>query len=166
MPKNNFSTLLIKAQDGDKIAYYDFLNQCTLFLRDRLKKWIYRSEIREEIIQEILIGVHKSLTTFLPDRDAYAWVMGIARFKVIDHLRKNPEKYQELTSDVTFHQEMTNDIYESLNDLPELVKEALLLTKVDGLSTKEAAKSLGIKENALRTRVSRALALLKKELEN
>ena len=174
MTKNNlshhFNQLLILSQNGDKSAYCEFLTLCSSFLRNKLSRSISRVEIREEIVQEALIGIHKNLHTFQIDRDAHAWVYGIARFKVVDYFRKNPHLFSELkfdiTSDVTFETNQTNDIEEALMGLPDLIREALVLTKIDGLSTKEAALKLGIKENALRTRISRALSKLKLELEN
>jgi len=178
MPKNKLTELLILAQDGDRIAYEHFLLECSKYLHLRLTKWTKRPEIIEEISQEILIGIHRNLHTFLPNRDAAAWVMGIARYKVIDFLRKNPHRFQELTFDVTKETEFSNNDVESSmeffsdesfkeawEDLPNLMRDALILTKVQGYSTKEAAQNLGIKENALRTRISRAISKLKKDLK-
>jgi len=164
MPQNKLSELLIAAQSGDQKAYEQFLNECTVLLRGRLSRWIKQFELREEIAQEVLIGVHRNLHTFQPGRSAEAWVIGIAKYKIADYFRKTPHKFQELTKDVTFQDESTNDLLETIEELPSNLKEALYLTKVEGLSTKDAAKKLGIKENALRTRISRAIAKLKEEI--
>ena len=169
MPQNNFLDLLIKSQDGDKAAYLQFLNECSAYLKLKIRKWINRPELAEELIQEVLIGIHKNLQTFDRSRSPEAWIMGITRFKVIDYFRKNPHKFQELSGDVTNQEEFANSIMnsiiETLDELPENLKEALIMTKVEGLSTREAALKLGIKENALRTRLSRAMARLKEELK-
>lgn len=168
MSQNKFSTLLIKAQEGDKIAYSLFLTECSVYLKLKMRKWINRPEVAEELTQEVLIGIHKNLQTFDPNRNPEAWIIGISRFKVIDYFRKNPHKFQELSSDVTSPEEFTNSFLgtmEILDELPENLKEALILTKVEGLSTKEAAMKIGIKENALRTRLSRAMARLKEDLK-
>ena len=165
MSQNKFSELLIKAQDGDKRAYSLFLTECSVYLKLKIRKWINRPEVAEELIQEVLIGIHRNLQTYDPNRNAEAWIMGIARFKVIDYLRKNPHKFQELSGDVTNSEEFTNSTIETLDELPENLKEALIMTKVEGLSTREAAVKLGIKENALRTRLSRAMSRLKEELK-
>lgn len=168
MSQNKFTELLIKAQDGDKIAYSQFLTECSLYLEFKVRKWINRPEVAEELIQEALIGIHKNLQTFDPKRSPEAWIIGISRFKVIDYFRKNPHRFQEFTSDVTNLEEQTNNIMESftqtLDEMPENLKEVLIMTKIEGLSTKQAAIRLGIKENALRTRLSRAMTRLKEEL--
>ncbi len=164
MGKNNFSELLRSAQAGNGEDYNQFLLQCSTVLRSRLNRWVKRQEIRDEIIQEILIGIHRNLHTFLADRSAEAWVHGIAKYKIADYYRKNPHHFEELTHDVTNEDQSTNDLLETLEELPSNLKEALIMTKVEGLSTKDAARKLGIKENALRTRISRALARLKEEI--
>jgi RNA polymerase sigma factor (sigma-70 family) len=164
MPKNNFSELLISSQNGDQEAYEQFLLECTALLRARLSRWIKQFELREEIAQEVLIGIHRNLHTFQPGRSAEAWVIGIAKYKIADYFRKTPHKFQELTQDVTILDETTNDLLESIEELPSNLKEALYLTKVEGMSTKDAAQKLGIKENALRTRISRAITKLKEEI--
>ena len=164
--KINLTELLINAQDGDNTSYDLFLRECSVYLRCKLKRWNKRPEIIEEIVQEVLIGIHRNLHTFLPGKNAYSWVAGIAKYKAIDYLRRNPHKFEELSFDVTNDENDTNqDLEEAFSDLPSLIKEALVMTKIQGLSTKEAALSLGIKENALRTRISRALSKLRKDLK-
>ncbi len=168
MTKNNFSHLLTKAQDGDHASYALFLKECHIHLDRRLTKWIRRPEVREEIIQEILLGIHRNLASFHPDRNAEAWIAGITRYKLIDYFRKNPHKFQILDFDVTNLDDSSNEhimIDDVFSSLPDLLKEAILMTKVQGLSTKEAALKLGVKENAIRTRISRALTKLREELK-
>lgn len=178
MTENNFSQLLKRAQNGDKLAYSLFLTECTAYLRMRLKKWIKRSEIREEITQDILIGIHRNLHTYQTELRAEAWIIGIAHYKVIDYFRKNPTTYQEVNidsfyepiDDVTKSNQETNSPLDELDtifkNLPSTTKKAIMLTKIDGLSTKEAADQLGMKENALRTRISRALQKIKEEFSS
>ncbi|MBY0517577.1 MAG: RNA polymerase sigma factor [Bacteriovoracaceae bacterium] len=164
MPQNKLSALLQAAQTGNVEAYNQFLNSCSVLLRGRLSRWIKRTEVREEIAQEVLIGIHRNLHTFLPDRSAEAWVIGIAKYKIADYYRKNPHQFEELSHDVTIQDESTNDLLDTLEELPSNLREALYMTKVEGLSTKAAAGKLGIKENAFRTRISRALAKLREDI--
>jgi RNA polymerase sigma-70 factor (ECF subfamily) len=164
MPEKNLSALLERAQGGDRDAYEEFLLETLHFLRGALGRFVPRPEVREEIAQEVLIAVHKNLQTFVRGRRAEAWVMGIARYKVADYFRANPRQFEELADDVTIAPDATKDLEEALALLPENLRDALILTKIEGLSSKAAAGALGVRENALRTRVSRALAKLKEEL--
>jgi|GEM_PF-886812 len=174
--KKNLNFLLIRAQNGDSIAYKEFLILSQDFLRLRIRKWISRQEIQDEIIQEALIGIDRNLHTFQPNLDAHAWIASIAHYKVIDFLRKNKNIHKEFSFDVTIepvntnnHLEMEEFYSDQLEELfVKLKKEqrdAIVKTKIEGLSTKEAASLLGIKENALRTQVSRGMRVLNEAMK-
>jgi RNA polymerase sigma-70 factor (ECF subfamily) len=128
-----------------------------------LKYKISNQSHREEIVQEALIGIHQALATYQKERPLKNWVHAIAHYKMVDFIRKNKRhEHLELLNKVTFEDEDTNiELEDGLNQLPEKLRESLILTKVEGLSTKEAAQKLNINHNALRTRVSRAIELLK-----
>lgn len=177
--KKNLTELLILTQNGDNHAYSLFLSQTADFLRKIMSKWIKNSEIKEELVQETLLSIHQNVHTFQPDLKAEPWISTIARYKVIDYLRKNRHQYQELTVDVTNSLQDTNSLLESHDDswryfhelikneldkLDDLSKMAIIKTKFEDKSTKEAAVELGLKENALRTRISRGIQTLRKNL--
>ncbi|MCE5236456.1 MAG: sigma-70 family RNA polymerase sigma factor [Clostridiaceae bacterium] len=61
--------------------------------------------------------------------------------------------------------ELVRLVREKLNALPELYRTPLLLHYYAELSTKEAARALGIPEGTYRSRLSRARTLLKQALE-
>lgn len=177
--KKNLTELLILAQNGDNHAYSLFLNQAADFLRKIMSKWIKNSEIKEELVQETLLSIHQNVHTFQSNLKAEPWISTIARYKVIDHLRRNRHQYQELTEDVTNSLQDTNSSLENHDDswkyfhelvktelekLDELSKMAIIKTKFEDKSTREAAIELGLKENALRTRISRGMQKLRKNL--
>jgi RNA polymerase sigma-70 factor (ECF subfamily) len=53
----------------------------------------------------------------------------------------------------------------ALDRLPETYREAIVLTKITGLSVAEAATVLGATETAVKLRVHRGYNQLRKELE-
>ena len=55
---------------------------------------------------------------------------------------------------------------ELLASLPQTLREPLVLTKLGGLTGREAAQQLGVSEAALKVRVHRAMGKLKKMLES
>nr|BDT27441.1 RNA polymerase sigma factor [Bacteriovorax sp. HI3] len=168
MDEKKFHDLLIRSQIGDAQAYQCLLELSYTYLNNRLKKWLSRAELREEVTQEILLGLHHSLKTFTPGHNSLAWIHAITRYKVIDYLRKNPHQFQEFIDNVTNEEDSTNElieaVYMALDKLSPEVKAAITLTKLEGYSTQEVAKKLGMKENALRTKLSRAFAKIREEL--
>ncbi len=172
--KKNLNELISKSQNGDQVAYQEFLIESDQFIKSRIKKWIKRTEIQEEISQEVLFGIHKNLHTFRAELSAYSWIASIAHYKVIDYFRKNKHLMNEIEWDVTIEDQKSNiyskeeeaeRIDELFLKLNPLSRQAILKTKIEGLSTKEAAKELGIKENALRTKISRGMSFLKNSLK-
>jgi RNA polymerase sigma-70 factor (ECF subfamily) len=52
----------------------------------------------------------------------------------------------------------------AIDELPDGAREVFVLRDVEGLSTAEAAESLGVSEDVVKTRLSRARAALRRSL--
>jgi RNA polymerase sigma-70 factor (ECF subfamily) len=92
----------------------------------------------------------------------------------IDYYRKNKrqssvqiflDEYEESPYFATKDKTLENlELYEVLRHIPKKYSEVLLLYYVNGFTGKEIANLLGIKEDAVMTRLSRGRKQLKKEL--
>jgi RNA polymerase sigma-70 factor (ECF subfamily) len=60
--------------------------------------------------------------------------------------------------------ELRRTLESSLDSLPEMYSTVVVLRDVEGLSTAEAAECLGTSEDVVKTRLSRARALLRREI--
>ena len=173
-----------QAQTGDAGAYERLLRELYAFVRMVLRARLgYVAEL-DDLTQECLLGVHKSLRTYHPSRPLKPWVQAIIRYKVADHFRALGRR-RELTLpveqiDVTNAAAETNasdegrrpervDLRALIARLPDRLRRAVVLTQIDGLSGAEAAAREDIGEAALRKRVSRAYkrlaTMVEKELE-
>lgn len=173
LSSDQLRNLLILSQKGDKIAYEKFLNLILELIESKVKRKVFDINDQDDVVQSILLSIHKSLQTYDSQKEVLPWIATIAERRIIDYIRKysRVKKYetQAPEGDVTFYghhtkEILTGDLYDLLEGLPESMRTPIELTKIDGLSTKEASLTLGIKENALRTRISRGLGLLKKKL--
>ena len=123
------------------------------------------------------MGVHKSLATYRPARSIRPWLMAIIRYKVADHFRSLARKKEQPLIDdldaVTNEGPPANSLDETpsdqpvdvnmlVNALPEPLRQAIVLTKIQGMSSIEAARREGVSDAALRKRVSRAYKELAK----
>jgi len=163
---------LALAQKGDKSAYKSFLSDVSSLLRPIVSKKVFDQSHVEDVLQEALLGIHKSLHTYEPGRDPLPWVKAIAHRKIVDYIRKTLKKEENEVftkeGDVTIFADPANiemGTEDILQGLEPTLREPIELTKIKGHSTSEAAEILGIKENALRTRISRGLTKLRKILE-
>ena len=60
---------------------------------------------------------------------------------------------------------LSEQLWESFAELPDLHREALTVFYIEGKNVAEAAAALGVNENAMRTRLHRARAALRVQLE-
>lgn len=162
--------LLVLAQSGERGPYERFLLKVTPYVRTIVQK-VFINDDRADVVQEVLLSIHKSLGSYDSKRPVLPWVSALANRRVVDYIRKTTSKKQldEMLKDqnVTNQQLDTKPFEEEslcLDSLPETTKRAILLTKVEGHSTEEAAQIIGIGPNALRTRVSRGIKKLRKSL--
>jgi DNA-directed RNA polymerase specialized sigma24 family protein len=64
-----FKQLVTKAQDGDGASYTELLQGLNSFLKNYLRKRIFDQNEIDEVTQEILVAVHKSvLSAQLPHK--------------------------------------------------------------------------------------------------
>jgi RNA polymerase sigma-70 factor (ECF subfamily) len=84
--------LMIAGLEGDSAAHRKLLQQLSGQLRAFYKGRLLRigrsaAEV-EDLVQETLIAVHIHRDTYNPAELLMPWVYAIARYKLIDHLRR------------------------------------------------------------------------------
>ena len=87
--------LLVRGLAGDAGAYHAFLNDLSAHLRAFLRKRLTRlpDEV-EDLVQESLLAVHNQRHTYDPAQPLTAWVHAIAKYKLIDLLRRRAGREQ------------------------------------------------------------------------
>jgi len=166
---NQLKYLVMAAQNGDAQAYEKFLAAIHPYLTTIIRRKLSNILDVEDIAQNCLIGIHKSLPTFDPSRALAPWLNAIISYKVSDQLRsvyRRPVTKDALPANNVNESDNGPNLENKLDarhkleliseQLPENLKRALYLTQVSGLDYSQAAKSIGISEVALRKRVSRA----------
>ena len=169
----DFLQLIERSQQGDKEAYRQFLNALYPWIEGRVGRRVFNESECADVVQDVMISVHKSLNTFDSSYSFLPWLLAICNRRIVDYIRKKGRiEEQEISGelDVTNVEGSANidsvrEQYELLAPLPENLLRPVWLTKIEGFSTAEAAEKLGIKENALRTRLSRAFKMIEKYLE-
>jgi RNA polymerase sigma-70 factor (ECF subfamily) len=82
--------LFLQGLDGDAKAYRSFLQATTpylrAFLRRRLAAW---PDQVEDLVQESLLAIHNQRQSYDTGLPVTAWIYAIARYKLIDWLRRH-----------------------------------------------------------------------------
>ncbi|MFQ5470762.1 MAG: RNA polymerase sigma factor [Gammaproteobacteria bacterium] len=169
--EGKWASLAKQAQQGDKNAYHQLLTEVNRYAVSIIRKKVgFYIADTDDIAQECLMGIHRSLSTYHPSRQFKPWVTAIIHHKLADYFRKNikireTEVHEDaelvtssplLTNYSNETEDIDNSVGTSVEQLPRPLKQAILLTKVDGLSYAEAAKQENITEATLRKRISRA----------
>ena len=125
----------------------------------------------EDLVQETLIAVHTRRATYDPGQPFTAWAYAIARYKLIDalrrgraHLRAPAEDAEALFVAPGAEAAMASrDLDRLLGALPARTQALIRDVKIAGLSTREAAEKHGMSESAVKVAVHRGLKVLGEE---
>jgi RNA polymerase sigma-70 factor (ECF subfamily) len=72
---------------GDKVAYAALLRETGRLLRNFLGTRLSFESEAEDVLQEILISIHKARHTYDGNRPYKPWMYAIAKFRLTDYLR-------------------------------------------------------------------------------
>ncbi len=166
----------ILAQSGDKSAYNELLRGIAPFIRNYILKSLANPDWADDITQEVLLSVHRSLETYSPDRPFRPWLMAIINFRRTDFLRKHynarENKQTSLDSPDFLKTHVTEpnhageykDIESALATLPEKQRRVFEMIKIEGYSAKEVANEMDMSVSAVKVSAHRTMNKLKEIL--
>jgi RNA polymerase sigma-70 factor (ECF subfamily) len=132
----------------------------------------------EDILQEVMLRIHRHAGELESAAALGAWVHRIARNAIADHYRSATVR-RELPVGVVLDRErdpgpevegpelrseLAACLAPLLKRLPAIHREALMLTELEGLTQARAATELGMSTSGMKSRVQRARAQLKELL--
>ncbi len=158
-------------QAGDERAYCEALRLLAMRLRAYLRHRLMSAPHEvEDLVQETLLALHLQRGTHDSNVPVAAWALAIARHKLIDHWRRHGrrEALHDPLDDVDETQlaavtdpgEARRDLGELMQVLPTAQRQAIELTKIEGLSVAEAAQRTGCSVAAIKVQVHRGLKRL------
>jgi RNA polymerase sigma-70 factor (ECF subfamily) len=162
---------LVRGLAGDGAAYHRFLGELSGHLRAFLRRRLARlpDEV-EDLVQETLLAVHNQRHTFDAAQPLTAWVHAIARYKLVDFLRRRSRRdllteplddaLEVFSAAEAEAADARRDLARLLEALPERQRLPIVYVKVQGLSVVEAARLAGMSESAVKVGVHRGLKAL------
>ena len=173
--------LLRRAQSGDPEAFGQLMEPLEQLVWRVCWHYTGNREAAEDCGQEAMIRIWRNLDSYRGDCALESWVYRIAANCCMDFLRK---KKRDLSVSVeplreqgfdpadpspgTEEQAVAKDdrqrLREAIAALPEDQREALILTQLEKVPYEEVARTLGVSEGTVKSRVNRAKARLKEIL--
>ena len=159
--------------EGDADAHRTLLTlvsgRLRAYFKTRLVSAGYGVMEVEDLVQEVLIAVHTRRHTYDPSQPFTPWLYGIARYKLIDHLRRSrPSRFDMaiedaeplLAQDDLSGVESSFDVEKLLGQLSPKMSRAIRYVKLEGLSVSEASKRANMSPSAIKVSVHRGLKAL------
>jgi RNA polymerase sigma-70 factor, ECF subfamily len=169
--------LMTASLDGDAGAYHMLLERLTghlrAYYRYRLVMIGHGSTEAEDLVQEVLIGIHTHRHTYDPSQRFTPWIYAIARHKLFDYLRqtKSSSKHMPIESAEEFMTHSDMAAVESSLDLKRLMskisfkaRRAIQFVHLEGLSVSEAAARCGMSKSAVKVAAHRGLKALASQI--
>ena len=171
--ETELKNLMIAGLNGDAAAHRCLLERLARHLRGYYKGRLARigrsATEAEDLVQEALLAIHTRRHTYDPTELLTPWVHAIARYKLIDHLRRTRASLGDVpidaAADITAQDdhgsmESAYALDRLLGQLPDKMRRAIRCVKLDGLSVEEAASRCGISASAVKVNVHRGLKAL------
>ncbi|MFA5120984.1 sigma-70 family RNA polymerase sigma factor [Zavarzinia sp.] len=175
---SELSRLMAAAQDGDQRAYATLLTAVTPYLRSQARRYLRSPHDVEDVVQEILLTIHRVRHTYDPSRPFLPWLVAIARRRIVDRLRgkgrldarevvvaPDHETFTEVAANTTHEDEPDHSaLHAAVAALPPGQRLAVELLKFKDLSLKEASDLSGMSVGALKVAAHRAYKSLRQAL--
>ncbi|MBS1970448.1 MAG: sigma-70 family RNA polymerase sigma factor [Bdellovibrionales bacterium] len=173
------SRLMRSSQKGDAGDY----RQLLLRIRSMLAKYIDNAFARfgfgtgssqEDVLQEVLLAIHVKRHTYDPEQFFLPWMYAIARYKIIDYIRKNKafssaldieEELEHIESMASLDLTAEVDLEKLLEILSDKQRNVLKLVKLEGLSVEEAADKTGYTVSDVKVTIHRAMKTLQEKVK-
>lgn len=174
-PEPGDRQLLAAIADGDAAALRALYDRHAPWLTIRLRRRCNDPDLVSTVLQDTFVAVWKGAGRFRGDGDVAAWLWGIGVRRLISVLRGRKGGAEVLLAEVESGATPAaeeavllgveyGDLGSALASLSPEFRAVIQATVLDGLSTKEASRLLGIPEGTVKTRAMRARAQLRAHL--
>jgi RNA polymerase sigma factor (sigma-70 family) len=172
--ESQLKSLMLAGLDGDAVAHAALLRSLLPLLRSFYGRRLRgaRDDV-EDLVQETLIAIHTRRGTFDRSRPFTAWLYAVARYRLVDFLRRQRDVVSLDKMDAALLEQgfLTTDGFENavaadmdvetlLGTLSPKQARAIRDTHVHGKTIAEAAADAGIGESDVKVSVHRGLKAL------
>jgi len=169
--------LVQAALAGDQRAFEELVARYQRLVASIAWRYGTRREEIEDVVSEVFVKAYQALGRFRPEHPFSTWLYRLAANHVIDHGRRarkgRPEA--EMPRDLADpglspgerleRRESARLVRAALERLPRRYRDVIFLVYVEGLKVQEAARTLGVAEGTIKTRLMRGREGLRKILE-
>lgn len=175
MKQLNDEELMAIVQSGDHSPASEIYDRYSGRIYNFAYRFLRNSELAEDAMQEVFFKMLKNANQFHGDAKLSTWLFSITANWCRDYLRKIENRRREPESvlatipapsdsapdRILEKRRIEARIQSAMEVLNDDQREAILLSRYQGMSYREIAKIVGCSEGAVKTRVFRGMELLK-----
>jgi len=171
--REQWPQLMALAQAGDQHAYTRLLKALVPVIRSLVRKQISDEVLTEDVIQDVLLTLHRVRHTYDPTSPFLPWLMAIASARTIDalrrrgrHLQREVENNEALemptpVADMDAHHSQ-DELSALLNQLPPRQRQIIEQVHLHEMSLSETATRYNLTVSAVKSLLHRALSNLRR----
>lgn len=173
-PAATDAELLAAVATGERDALAVLYDRHAPWLHVRLARRCADPDLVDDALQDTFVAVWRDAKRWNGGGEVPAWMWGIAVRRLVDRVRRRPATTWQLPADdretVSSAEEQVllgveyGDLAGALGRLSPELRAVVQATVLDGLTTREAGRLLGIPAGTVKTRMMRARAHLREDL--
>lgn len=143
-------------------------------LQQFIRRRVSDEATAEDVLQDVFLKIHQHMETLKDVKKLEGWIYQITRNTIIDSYRSSrPTTTFDAVEVLDLPEELPDDdvvsellpcVRAMVRSLPEMDRQALVLTEYQGLTQKEMAERLDLSFSGAKSRVQRAREKLKQQL--
>jgi RNA polymerase sigma-70 factor, ECF subfamily len=172
---NNWAEMMVAAQKGDAPVYNRLLTEISHYLLSYLKFKLNSQADAQDVLQEVLISIHKSRHTYDSQFAFKPWLFTITQCRLIEFWRKNSRRLEKnflddestvslLIAEAEVTRIEVNELQMAFAKLSDDQQNILKGLKFDGKSIKELAVELSMTVSAVKVAAHRAYKIIAEDL--
>ena len=167
--------LMARYQAGDLAAFDEIYRLTVGAVEGYLGRWA-RSTAREDLVQETYLQVHRARRTYRPGLPFRPWLFSIARHVALWAARTRRRRWSREIGVEEYPENaaaepgtdflMRRKLEEAIARLPANQREVVWLSQVEGMTSAEISRVIGVTPGAIKVRLHRANMKLRVWLES
>lgn len=172
---------------GNKLSFEELISRYAEKAYSLASRMCRNQEDAEEVLQDVFTTVYRKLQNFEGKSSFSSWLYRVTVNAALMKLRKNrqdksiamedalPDEEHtlilqtqdcDLSDQITLRREVSSVLEEAIQKLPDDYRPVFILRDVDGLTSKEVGKILGLSIPAVKSRLHRSRLMLRRKLNN
>jgi len=181
VPTDTIDQLIAQCLAGDQVAWEKIVRQHWRKVFNIAYKFTGKHDEAEDLTQDVFLKIFKSLHTFDQRANFQTWLVSVSRNLCIDHYRSVRKERETIDRDVDANnlspvaqtispiaaleaRDRVALLRKAMDQLPDALREAVMLRDIQELSYQEIADRLHTPEGTVKSRINRGRTELGRQI--